>query len=316
MRGTALAFATLLFFAPVARAQTEQAGIAGQLFDAGRDLMKRGDYAAACPKLLESARLEPRVGTLARLAECEEKIGHVASARGHWKDAVDLARAQKDNRAAHAEQELARVDAIVPRLVLRAAAPSVPGFTVQLDNVAIGAESLGVPLPIDPGAHTVVASAREKTSWTTTVDAKANAATITVQIPALADVPRTIAIAPIVRAMPAPTAVVTRRPLAIVGVATAIGGVVLAGAGFAFGSVATSLRGKALDEGCQDDGTCFGGVASNDFDSARAMADVATAFVIAGAVVAVAGVTLFLIAPKKTTPLAVHVGLGGIEGVF
>src|SRR5207248_8067153 len=101
MRRT-LAFLAAFTFAVVARAQSNDAGIASQLFDAGRDLMKRGDYASACPKLFESARLEPRVGTLARLAECEEKIGHLAAARGHWKDTVELARAQKDDRATHA----------------------------------------------------------------------------------------------------------------------------------------------------------------------------------------------------------------------
>src|SRR5678815_971664 len=128
MRRT-LGFLGVFTLAAVAHAQSGDAGIASQLFDAGRDLMKRGDFASACPKLFESARLEPRVGTLARLAECEEKIGHVAAARGHWKDAAELARAQRDDRAAHAEDEFKRVDAIVPRLILKTQS-TPPGFAV------------------------------------------------------------------------------------------------------------------------------------------------------------------------------------------
>ncbi|MEO8877569.1 MAG: hypothetical protein ABI461_18390 [Polyangiaceae bacterium] len=131
-------------------------GIASQLFDTGRDLMKKGDFTNACPKLAQSATLEPRVGTLGRLAECEEKIGHLAAARGHWQDTVDLAQAQKDDRRAHAEEELKRVDALVPRVLIAMNAPPA-NLSLTLDGVAIGAASLGVVLPIDPGSHAIAA---------------------------------------------------------------------------------------------------------------------------------------------------------------
>ena len=43
--------------------------MATELFNAGRDLMTAGNFAAACPKLAESARLDVKVGTLGKLAE-------------------------------------------------------------------------------------------------------------------------------------------------------------------------------------------------------------------------------------------------------
>ena len=73
----------------VARADDE--AVATQLFNAGRDLMKQGDYASACPKLAESARLKPTVGALARLAACEEHEKRLVSAYTRWQQALNVA---------------------------------------------------------------------------------------------------------------------------------------------------------------------------------------------------------------------------------
>jgi len=60
--------------------------------------MKQGDYAAACPKLEESQRLDPALGTLLNLADCREQEGNVATAWSLFRDAESLAR-----RGGHAE---------------------------------------------------------------------------------------------------------------------------------------------------------------------------------------------------------------------
>src|SRR5687767_11843809 len=59
------------------------------LFREGRRLMKAGDYEGACPKLEESLRLDPALGTLFNLASCEEQLGRWATAWQHWRQAAD-----------------------------------------------------------------------------------------------------------------------------------------------------------------------------------------------------------------------------------
>jgi len=67
----------------VARAQEVSSGssaAAQALFDEAKRLIQQGDAAAACPKLEESERLEPGIGTKLNLANCYEKVGRTASA--------------------------------------------------------------------------------------------------------------------------------------------------------------------------------------------------------------------------------------------
>jgi hypothetical protein len=70
-----------------AGAQTESSE-AETLFREGREAVKRGDYAVACPKFEESQRLEPANGTLLNLALCEEGWGRAAEASVHFEEVL------------------------------------------------------------------------------------------------------------------------------------------------------------------------------------------------------------------------------------
>jgi len=299
----ATAVAVALVCAP-ARAQGSDASVASELFTAGRDLLKAGKYSEACPKLAESARLDPRVGTLARLAECEEKLGHLARARGFWQQAVNLARAQHDDRHEHVEQEFRRLDSVVPKLALTFAGAVPDGFEVRIDDTSVGAGGLGVPLPVESGAHTIAASAKGKARWSTTVETKNDGAVTNVEIPTLVDEPAsipppvaTVAVPPkgvIAEPPPAPTSSMT--PLRIAALGTGGAGILGLGIGVAF-----AVRAKSLFDASNVAGGCVGDVcpsaAAGKRNDALTAGNVATALLVSGGVLTAAGVVLWIVAP-------------------
>ena len=73
-------FASFISFSGAVVAQERDPAAAQALFDQGRDLMRQNKHAEACPKLAESNRLDPAIGTLFHLADCYEQSGRVASA--------------------------------------------------------------------------------------------------------------------------------------------------------------------------------------------------------------------------------------------
>src|ERR1051325_10993105 len=78
-------------------AQSADAVTAEALFQQGRDLLRSGQAALACPKLAESYRLDPATGTLMALAMCHEAENKLASAWAEFSDTAS--RAKIDGRA-------------------------------------------------------------------------------------------------------------------------------------------------------------------------------------------------------------------------
>jgi hypothetical protein len=92
-----LSFSTLALHAS---AQPEASAEA--LFDRGLRDMQSGNYDKGCPALAESHRLDPRLGTLFTLAECEAQWGKTGSAVAHYRDQPRCPRARSDPGARQA----------------------------------------------------------------------------------------------------------------------------------------------------------------------------------------------------------------------
>ena len=150
---------SLVLVASTAHAQHNPAA-AESLFRGAKDAEARGDYKTACGQFAESQRLDPAPGTLLNQADCEEHLGSVATAWGHFVEARDQL-PKDDDRLGYAKQRIAALEKRVPHLVVHLPAGAPAGTRVLRGGVEIGAAALGVPLAVDPGplALTVVTPA-------------------------------------------------------------------------------------------------------------------------------------------------------------
>lgn len=145
----------LVVCAARADAQSRDAAAADALFREARALMKSGDHKAACPKLLESHKLDPAAGTAINLGDCWERVGRLADALQAYRDALELMK-PGDTRVAPVKAQIAVVEKRVPTLSVRLAPGAPEGARVKRDTLDLGEGSLGVALPVNPGPHWIV----------------------------------------------------------------------------------------------------------------------------------------------------------------
>lgn len=180
--------ALVLFQAGVAYAQSDSA-IAQSLFDEGRKLMSEKKYAEACPRLERSYKLDPAAGTLLNVAVCHEAVGKTATAWNEFRDSVAIAkRENRNDRLAFAQKHIDALKGRICTITVNQAGHEA-GLEWRIDGIKVGTESLGIALPIDPGSHTVEATAPGKIAWKTTVELQKDGETKSVEIPALAAAP-------------------------------------------------------------------------------------------------------------------------------
>lgn len=125
------------------------------LFQAAKSLMDQKKYAEACPKFEASYKIDPAIGTKLNLADCHEKDGKLAQAWGAWGEARDQAKRENDKaRMDLAIRRQKELDPRVPKLTVNVTGPTA-GLDVYRDELQLESAMLGVPLPVDPGAHVV-----------------------------------------------------------------------------------------------------------------------------------------------------------------
>ena len=154
MRRTFALAVTLSLAAVAAPARAGDAAAAEVLFQQGRAASDKGDVATACVKFRESNRLDPAVGTVFNIGDCEEKLGHLATAWQLFREVVQRL-PPADERVTIAKQRATALDKRVPRLTVHLADGSPAGAKVSRDGSELGAASLDVALPVDPGEHTI-----------------------------------------------------------------------------------------------------------------------------------------------------------------
>jgi hypothetical protein len=156
--------ASLSLVSFAAQAQERDPAAAQALFDQARELSRQGKFAEACPKLQESNRLDPGIGTQFHLADCYEQSGRIASAWAQFLDVASQARASGQlDREKAATTRAQKLEPRLPRLIVNVPeASKTPGLEIRRNGMLVGSAQWGVPLPVDPGELELTASAPGK----------------------------------------------------------------------------------------------------------------------------------------------------------
>jgi hypothetical protein len=277
------------------------------LFEEGKTLMREKKYGAACPKFVESNRLDAGLGTSLWLADCYEKNGQTASAWGQFREAAEIATKQHDSREKVARDRANRLEPTLAKMtILVGPSAAVAGMVVQRDGVNVGQALWGEEVPVDPGPHKVSATAPHKRPWETTITVRAGAHNTEVPVPSLEDTPEPppppapVPPAPDLEASaPTPPLAPERSGTVQKAIGGAILGLGVVGLGFGtyFGISALVDNNNSKTNGCMPDNMCTA-QGTQDRNSALSAAKGSTIAFIAGGVLSTAALVVVLTAPS------------------
>ena len=322
-RSLPLFLLTSLTFALPAAADEDRAGAAALFAEAGK-LVDAGQIAAACAKYEESLRLYDGMNTRYFLADCDERLGKMASAWGLFLEVAMKARAQGDEaKEQKANERAAAVKGRVSHVMVVVEGARPAGFEVRRDGAALGRAEWGQALPVDPGEHAFEASAPGKLGWSGRVTVSSPEQVPTVVVPVLADAP----VAAGTTAAPAAASDAAPEAGGRNGAGQRIAGAAIGGAGVVGLGVSVALAIAAKSRFDQSSPYCNGNRCEQqglDIRSdAVSRANVATVIFGVGLAAIVGGGALWFTAPRShpggsDVAVAVTPGLGGaaVMGTF
>jgi hypothetical protein len=291
---------------------------AESLVNRSLELLEAGNPAEACPKLEESQRLDPGVGTLLYLADCYQQMGLTASAWGTFREAAYLAKSE--GQADREQIAVEHADALEQKLsYLTLEVTDAPGGTpeVKHNGEVVGKARWGARFPVDPGSHAVEASAPGRKPWSSTLKIPEGPGLHRLVIPVL----EASAVEP---AEPSVELVAPSPPTVDAGSGQQTLGWVLAGVGSAAvvtgGIFALLARGDDADANasCRPDRRDLCNATGVDLaDGARTKANIAGISAGVGLAALGAGITLLVLAPGddgETARLGARALAGG--GLF
>lgn len=298
-----------------AQSTSVQAALAETLFREGKQLLEEASKLSgpaasakldeAIEKLRASDQSDRGVGTRIALGDAYRDRGKVGSAWASYNSARDFALtlSPPDPRAEDAVKRAAEVAPRVPRLVIRVLQRQTE-LSVTDNGVAVPLGGLGSALPVDPGRHEIVATARGRRPFQTKVEV-GEGQTQDVAIPLLEWDERTLT----------PRTEADRgEPQRTIGNGLLIGGGAVVLVGLVLGGVALA-RWSDVKDVCPNPDACPTPAArssvAGDRDAAATFATASTVVVSTGLVAAAVGLVLRLTAPKTTSSTASALGATG-----
>ncbi|MBL8717204.1 MAG: hypothetical protein JNL79_14555 [Myxococcales bacterium] len=288
------------------------------LFKEGKKLLDQGKFDEACPKLAESHKIDPGGGVVLALALCLEGQGKLASAVVAYREAQFLAKRDKRaDRQKAAGDKLAELEPKLSHLTVRVdPAAQKQGVVVRVDGNVLPTASYGLSVAVDGGKHEIEARAEGFESKTSTVDVgnandnkELSVAPLTPKATDPTKPPSPDPTPPKPEPAPAPRASIVPT----IGVGVGVVGVVALLAGGFFGI--RTIRGAHDIEAACPDGVCRDPADVDRNDTVKRDARIADVLLISGAVLAVAGVTLYVVGrpgSSKAVGLSPAVGPQGL----
>jgi hypothetical protein len=294
---------------------------ADETFHAGRELMKGGKLAEACPKFEESQRADPASGTLLALAYCQELSGLLASSHANYLAAADLAAKEGQSERQKAASERAealskRVSTLV--IMVPAELSRQASLRVKRDGIELDRTTYNVALPLNGGTHAIEVTAPGRERWAGVVTLQTEADHKTLQLPVL-EPESSVFIETTPRRQAAPSYVPLAEPPSVrhmrqAAVGLGLGSAVAAGLGVTFGLAAKS-RNDASNSANHCDANGCDAYGAERRQAALDAARVSTwSFVAAGALGASALVLYFKAENASSTRLATSL-VGGTPHV-
>ncbi len=157
--GAAMLPSTALAQEPAAETTAEALKRAREQFGQALALQTAGDWAGALSLLKEVAAVKSTPQVRFNMALCEERLGKLVAALGDYELAAADARAERaDQVAEEVEARLEALRARIPKLTVTRGSGAEAAI-IALDGVSLGDQVIGMPMPTDPGPHTVEAKA-------------------------------------------------------------------------------------------------------------------------------------------------------------
>ncbi|HUS33566.1 MAG TPA: hypothetical protein VMZ53_33920 [Kofleriaceae bacterium] len=294
---------------PAPAQPTPQQKEADEAFKKGRDLLKQGNFIDACDEFNKSQRLDPANGTLFNIAQCSEKIGRLATAASAYRELI-----KKDTNPERLElsrKALAGLEPRIPKIVAKIDSPP-KNIIITLDSKAGSTQILpNEAVDANFGEYTLIARAKGYTEMISKFRIGEEGSTKTVEVTLLPGASNSdIVRKPGERS----TDKRPRNTRKVIGLSlTGVG----AGALVAGGVFGIQARGKWNDAKDACGGATCGTQESLDRanllgDQARSKATLSTVFIAGGALLAGAGIALWVTAPKsmQVTPTASDTGAG------
>ncbi len=300
-------------FASAFAGPAEDKATARELAKEGIAAGQAGDCATATDRLERAESLFHAPPHLQHLARCYTKVGRLVDATETWRKLTletpsPTAPQVFKDAYAEASEELPKLEPRLARLTLKTTA-TYPGLAVEVDGKTWPTAAIGVPRVMDPGKHVIRASATGfKTSEQTLTLAEGKSEAMTIALEqGSSDVvgPAPSASASVSATTVAPTGSTTadqpppsRSPLRSIGVVTTGVGVALV-VGGVFTGLAANSRFNDLEQQCPDRSRCTLGDLDDRKQSIKNLELTTNILLIGGGVLAVTGITLFVLGASR-----------------